>query len=141
MQEGRPFVLIDDACLSNSSQNLSEVLRCIHISLPCVQQRPVDRPSTSSVIMMLACEVALDQPKPLAFLMESKQYSEEADCSSTKHLSSSTNDMTHSNSIYFTNINKYIHQVQPFVTFITYQIAGDFKASKFGKSVNLICSN
>lgn len=92
MQEGRPFELIDE-CLRNSSQNLSEVLRCIHTSLLCVQHCPVDRPSMSSVVMMLAGEVALVQPKPPAFFMESNGYFE-ADYSSSKHLSSSTNDIT-----------------------------------------------
>ena len=42
---------------------MSEELRCIHLSLLCVQQRPEDRPSISSVVVMLGSENALPQPK------------------------------------------------------------------------------
>ncbi|XVF87660.1 hypothetical protein PTKIN_Ptkin18bG0138200 [Pterospermum kingtungense] len=35
----------------------SEVLKCIHIGLLCVQDNPEDKPTMSSVIFMLASEV------------------------------------------------------------------------------------
>ncbi|GLT64179.1 hypothetical protein SLA2020_366870 [Shorea laevis] len=60
-KEGRPLELVD-ACLGES-HSLSEVLRCIHVSLLCVQQRAEDRPSMSSVVLMLSSESALPQPK------------------------------------------------------------------------------
>ncbi|KAK4605166.1 hypothetical protein RGQ29_013292 [Quercus rubra] len=88
--EGKPLELTDE-CLGQSS-TLSEVLRCIHISLLCVQQRPEDRPSMSSVIVMLGSESALPQPKQPGFFLEKD--SNEAHCFSSKQQSSSTNEIT-----------------------------------------------
>ncbi|XP_030955200.1 G-type lectin S-receptor-like serine/threonine-protein kinase At4g27290 isoform X1 [Quercus lobata] len=88
--EGRPLELTDE-CLGQSS-TLSEVLRCIHISLLCVQQCPEDRPSMSSVIVMLGSEGALPQPKQPGFFLEKD--SNEAHCFSSKQEPSSTNEMT-----------------------------------------------
>ncbi|KAK7312921.1 hypothetical protein VNO77_37175 [Canavalia gladiata] len=48
---------IEDSCIA------SEVLRCIHIGLLCVQQYPVDRPTMTSVVLMLGSEMELDEPK------------------------------------------------------------------------------
>ncbi|CBI20433.3 unnamed protein product, partial [Vitis vinifera] len=66
--EGRSLELIDasmgDTC------NLSEVLRSIHVGLLCVQRSPDDRPSMSSVILMLGSEGALPQPKKPGFFCE-----------------------------------------------------------------------
>ncbi|GLU23232.1 hypothetical protein SLE2022_392550 [Rubroshorea leprosula] len=48
-----------------------EVLKCIHIGLLCVQKYPVDRPSMSSVIVMLASEtITLPKPTEPAFFVE-----------------------------------------------------------------------
>ncbi|KAM3696576.1 hypothetical protein ACB098_06G050500 [Castanea mollissima] len=66
--EGRPLDLIDE-CLGETC-TLSEVLRCIHLSLLCVQQRPEDRPSMSSVVVVLGSECALPQPKKPGFFLE-----------------------------------------------------------------------
>ncbi|XP_061337469.1 G-type lectin S-receptor-like serine/threonine-protein kinase At4g27290 [Gastrolobium bilobum] len=87
--ERRPLDLID-SCMENSSV-LSEALRCIHISLLCVQQHPEDRPSMSTVVVMLSSEGALPQPKEPAFLME--KYFLEGD-SSKKQKFSSTNEIS-----------------------------------------------
>jgi len=78
--------------MENSSV-LSEALRCIHISLLCVQQHPEDRPSMSTVVVMLSSESALPQSKEPGFLMEKEKCFLEAD-SSTNHLFSSTNDIS-----------------------------------------------
>ncbi|KAL4654747.1 hypothetical protein ACB092_01G402400 [Castanea dentata] len=88
--EGRPLELTDE-CLGQSS-TLSEVLRCIHISLLCVQQRPADRPSMSSVIVMLGSESALPQPKQPGFFLEKD--SNEAHRFSSKQEPSSNNEIT-----------------------------------------------
>nr|KYP44601.1 Putative serine/threonine-protein kinase receptor [Cajanus cajan] len=48
---------IKDTCV------ISEVLRCIHVSLLCVQQCPNDRPTMTSVIQMLGSEMELVEPK------------------------------------------------------------------------------
>ncbi|GLT33587.1 hypothetical protein SLA2020_081610 [Shorea laevis] len=70
-KEGNPSKLIDSFVLE--SCNLSEVLRCIHISLLCVQQHLEDqRPNMSSVVLMLGSETALGQPKEPDFLVNEK---------------------------------------------------------------------
>ncbi|XP_020091832.1 cysteine-rich receptor-like protein kinase 6 [Ananas comosus] len=46
----------------------SEVVRCIHIGLLCVQENPADRPTMSSVIVMLSSNtVTLETPSKPAF--------------------------------------------------------------------------
>lgn len=68
MMEGREVELLDE-CLRDS-QNSSEVLRCIHVGLLCVQQNPMDRPSMPSVVMMLGSDSVLPQPKKPGYFME-----------------------------------------------------------------------
>ncbi|KAI9086039.1 hypothetical protein K1719_032116 [Acacia pycnantha] len=63
--QGRPMELLDE-CL-NESCTQSEVIRCIHVGLLCVQQRTGDRPDMSAVILMLNGERLLPQPKVPAF--------------------------------------------------------------------------
>lgn len=47
-----------------------EVARCIHIALLCVQEAPVDRPTISSVVLMLSsANPSLPLPKEPAFCM------------------------------------------------------------------------
>ena len=49
----------------------SQVLRCIHVGLLCVQKFSEDRPPTNSVILMLANEGGkLPRPKEPGFFME-----------------------------------------------------------------------
>ncbi|KAG5047179.1 hypothetical protein JHK86_016585 [Glycine max] len=52
---------IMDSCV------IQEVLRCIHVSLLCVQQYPEDRPTMTSVIQMLGSEMELVEPKEPGF--------------------------------------------------------------------------
>lgn len=65
--KGTPLELIDE-CLANSS-NVSEVLRCIHVALLCVQQRPEDRPNMPTIVQMLGNENPLPQPKQPGFFI------------------------------------------------------------------------
>ncbi|XP_020240187.1 G-type lectin S-receptor-like serine/threonine-protein kinase At4g27290 isoform X1 [Cajanus cajan] len=58
-----------DTCMGDS-YILSQVLRCIHIGLLCVQHQPNDRPNMTSVVVMLTSENALPQPKEPIFLTE-----------------------------------------------------------------------
>ena len=44
-----------------------EVLRSIHVGLLCVQHCADDRPSMSSVVLMLSSDAALPQPKEPGF--------------------------------------------------------------------------
>lgn len=47
---------------------MHEVLRCIHISLLCVQSDPMDRPNMSDVVVMLSSlSVSLHPPSRPAF--------------------------------------------------------------------------
>lgn len=84
--EGRSLELIDESL--TDSCTLSDVLRCIHVSLLCVQQLPEDRPTMSSVVLMLGGESALPQPKKPGFFV-GKYSSSEADSSSSKNRTSS----------------------------------------------------
>ena len=56
------FLVLGDSCI------LSEVLRCIHVGLLCVQQRPEDRPSMSSVVLMLSSDNSLPNPRQPGFV-------------------------------------------------------------------------
>ncbi|CAA3009733.1 G-type lectin S-receptor-like serine/threonine-protein kinase At4g27290 isoform X1 [Olea europaea var. sylvestris] len=66
--EGRPLELIDSLLEDTAIQ--PEMLRCIHIALLCVQQSPEDRPTMSSVVLMLNGESTLPQPKHPGFLID-----------------------------------------------------------------------
>lgn len=74
------------------SYALSEVLRCIHVSLLCLQQLPEDRPTMSNVVLMLSSESSLAQPKQPGFYME--RDSLEVFSVSGKNESSTTNELT-----------------------------------------------
>ncbi|GMN26184.1 hypothetical protein TIFTF001_040815 [Ficus carica] len=59
-----------DVCLKDSCVD-SQVLRCIHVGLLCVQKFAHDRPTMSSVVFMLENEGAtLPQPKQRGFFIE-----------------------------------------------------------------------
>ncbi|XP_062077288.1 G-type lectin S-receptor-like serine/threonine-protein kinase At4g27290 isoform X2 [Humulus lupulus] len=90
-KEGSPLELIDKSVVEKCTQ--SEVLRCIHIALLCVQQRPEDRPTMSTVAVMLGSRNALPAPKQPGFFMEISKLDQE---SSSKHNqeSISANDFT-----------------------------------------------
>ncbi|KAK7262682.1 hypothetical protein RJT34_30257 [Clitoria ternatea] len=45
----------------------SEVLRCIHVGLLCVEKYPEDRPTMTTVVLMLGSEMELDEPKEPGF--------------------------------------------------------------------------
>lgn len=87
--EGRHLELIDTYL--GSASTLSEMSRCIHVSLLCVQHHPEDRPSMASVVIMLGSEMALAQPKQPGFFMEKESH--EAGHSS-ENQSSSANELS-----------------------------------------------
>ncbi|XP_044473367.1 G-type lectin S-receptor-like serine/threonine-protein kinase At4g27290 [Mangifera indica] len=89
-KEDKPLEIIDS--MLGESCHLSEVIRCIHISLLCVQQYPEDRPNMSSVFLMLGGDGVLTQPKQPGFLMDRKLH--EIGSTSSKPESSSTNEIT-----------------------------------------------
>ncbi|XP_058733736.1 uncharacterized protein LOC131605396 [Vicia villosa] len=77
---------IEDLCI------VSEVSRCIHIGLLCVQQYPEDRPTMADVILMLGSEMALDDPKEPSFI--TRKESTEANSNSSGKDISSNYEMT-----------------------------------------------
>ncbi|XP_009364729.2 cysteine-rich receptor-like protein kinase 10 [Pyrus x bretschneideri] len=55
------------------SYSRTEVIRCIHIGLLCVQEDPADRPTMQSVVLMLnGYSVNLPLPKEPAFFLQGK---------------------------------------------------------------------
>ncbi|XP_059290560.1 G-type lectin S-receptor-like serine/threonine-protein kinase SD1-1 isoform X2 [Lycium ferocissimum] len=90
-KEGRVLELIDTQ--PRQSCNLSEVQRSVHVGLLCVQQRPEDRPSMASVVMMLGSDVALPLPKEPGFFNGRSRFTE-ADSSSSKHGETSVNELS-----------------------------------------------
>ncbi|KAE8667303.1 S-locus lectin protein kinase family protein [Hibiscus syriacus] len=89
-KEGKPLDIVDGFLVETS--DLSELLQCIHISLLCVQQHPEERPSMSSVVVMLVSHNELPSPKQPGFLFCKKPF--EADCSSGDYGSSSRNEIS-----------------------------------------------
>ncbi|GMP65612.1 hypothetical protein CsSME_00026333 [Camellia sinensis var. sinensis] len=89
-KEDRSMQLIDEAARDKCC--LSEALRSIHVGLLCVQQHPKDRPTMSSVVLMLGSEDALPLPKQPGFFTERNL--PEAVSSSSKTAPSSVNDYT-----------------------------------------------
>ncbi|KAI8557695.1 hypothetical protein RHMOL_Rhmol04G0029700 [Rhododendron molle] len=86
--EGRPLELVD--ALVRESWCACEVLRSIHVGLLCVQQSQEDRPSMSTVVVMLGGEGALPQPKQPAFFTETSPL--EADSLGSKNAAFSGNE-------------------------------------------------
>lgn len=83
-----------DASIGGSSDE-NEITRCIHVGLLCVQQHPDDRPTMSTVVLMLSSEShARPQPQEPGFFTE--RYPTKADSwdVSSKHESSTINDIT-----------------------------------------------
>ena len=91
IKEGKAFEVIDNN-LRDAYDNMEKVLRCLHIGLLCVQQSPVDRPTMSSVVLMLSGESVLPQPKPPGCFMEADKWEGDDSFFSNNFLSSLTCD-------------------------------------------------
>ncbi|KHN38600.1 G-type lectin S-receptor-like serine/threonine-protein kinase [Glycine soja] len=89
-KEQNVLLLIDssikDSCV------IPEVLRCIHVSLLCVQQYPEDRPSMTFVIQMLGSETELMEPKEPGFFP--RRISDEGNLSTIPNHMSSNEELT-----------------------------------------------
>ncbi|GMJ05174.1 hypothetical protein like AT4G27290 [Hibiscus trionum] len=88
--EGNPSDIVDDLLVETG--DLPELLRCIHISLLCVQQHPEERPGMSSVVLMLGSHNELPSPKQPGFLLCNKPF--EVDSSPGNDGSSSRNEIS-----------------------------------------------
>jgi len=87
---------IMDSVLGKSCIDDNEVVRCINIGLLCVQEDAADRPTMSTVVVMLASDtMTLPKPKQPAFSIGRMT---SADSSTSKSFKDpSINDVTVSN--------------------------------------------
>ncbi|KAJ0008400.1 hypothetical protein Pint_29485 [Pistacia integerrima] len=68
-KKGTALNMIDHTLRGHSS---SEIMRCIHVGLLCVQENEADRPTVTSVVLMLTSNsVSLSVPSKPAFFMPS----------------------------------------------------------------------
>ncbi|KAK7312924.1 hypothetical protein VNO77_37179 [Canavalia gladiata] len=89
-KEDRALELIDSNM--GDSYIVSEVLRCMHVGLLCVQQHPDDRPTMDFVILMLGSEIELAEPKEPGFI--SRDISTERGLHTNPKDQSSTSEIT-----------------------------------------------
>ncbi|KAK9089535.1 hypothetical protein Scep_028617 [Stephania cephalantha] len=90
-KEGKALELIDPAMADSCLEY--EVLRCIQVGLLCVQERAEERPTMSTVVLMLSSEsVAIAQPKQPGFCLVSTPF--ETESSSSKQDSCTVNHVT-----------------------------------------------
>ncbi|KAJ4899704.1 Cysteine-rich receptor-like protein kinase 11 [Raphanus sativus] len=68
-RNGSPLELVDP--FVRESCDSSEVVRCIHIALLCVQENPMDRPTLSTIILMLTSNtITLPVPQQPGFFVQ-----------------------------------------------------------------------
>lgn len=84
-----------DPSLTDQAYETSEVLRCIHVGLLCVQQEAGDRPTMASALLMLGQEVAA-LPTPQQPIFFQRRNIPEAESSSENQRSISENEITNS---------------------------------------------
>ncbi|KAI3457036.1 hypothetical protein Pfo_013699 [Paulownia fortunei] len=89
-KEGRSLELVDPNIVN--SIYVYELLRSIHVALLCVQQSPEDRPSMSSVVLMLGSGGVLPQAKQPGFFTERHVFGAETTTSTIA--ASSSNEFT-----------------------------------------------
>ncbi|CAL5393183.1 unnamed protein product [Camellia sinensis] len=89
-EEGKSLELIDEALWDSCYQ--IEMLRSIHVGLLCVQESPKDRPSMSSVVLMLGSEAALPQEQQPGFF--SARNVHQTGSSSSKEATTTGNEIT-----------------------------------------------
>ena len=81
-----------DPEISNSCYE-SNILRCVHIGLLCVQEHAKDRPTMPTVVSMLASEIVnLPPPRKVAFVLRHHLSSSES--SSRENKINSNNNVT-----------------------------------------------
>ncbi|PRQ54943.1 putative protein kinase RLK-Pelle-DLSV family [Rosa chinensis] len=66
--EGKGLELVDEVL--GDSYSSSEVLKCVHIGLLCVQDNAADRPTMKDIVLMLNSEKDCPQPKRPKFTMQ-----------------------------------------------------------------------
>ncbi|ESQ55024.1 hypothetical protein EUTSA_v10024630mg [Eutrema salsugineum] len=87
---GTPLDLVDPIIVDNCQRN--EVVRCVHIGLLCVQEDPADRPTLSTIVLMLTSNtVTLPVPRQPGLFFQSRPGKDPLD-STTKSLLGSVDD-------------------------------------------------
>ncbi|CAN1281432.1 G-type lectin S-receptor-like serine/threonine-protein kinase At4g27290 [Linum perenne] len=96
-KEGKALEIMDSALDEECSENVSQVMRCIHIGLLCVQNCADDRPTMANVVMMLGggeeTAALLPQPKEPGFYNDKEPFCT-TDSSSSVFPFSSTNELS-----------------------------------------------
>ncbi|CAN8230312.1 unnamed protein product [Cochlearia groenlandica] len=65
--EERATEVPEEELLLEKRCDVSEVIRCVHVALLCVQQKPEDRPNMASVVLMFGSDGSLPEPKQPGF--------------------------------------------------------------------------
>ncbi|KAM3701602.1 hypothetical protein ACJW31_05G186600 [Castanea mollissima] len=100
-RDGTTSNLVDPTLRTNST---TEILKCIHIGLLCVQENVVKRPTMASVVLMLCSDsMTLSVPLRPAFMMESDTRSHILQVEHNSRVTRST--QTKSSSIHATTNN------------------------------------
>ncbi|VVB11966.1 unnamed protein product [Arabis nemorensis] len=88
--------LVDPTIVDNCQK--SEVVRCIHIGLLCVQEDPAERPTFSTIFVMLTSNtVTLPVPRQPGFFVQSRPEKDPLDSdqsTTTKSIPTSVNDVS-----------------------------------------------
>lgn len=90
--EDKSLELIAETVVQSCNQ--SEALRSIHVGLLCLQQSPEDRPSVSSVVVMLGSKGELPQPKQPGFFTEREPVEVNSTLGENTPRSCSVNELT-----------------------------------------------
>ncbi|KAL6198040.1 hypothetical protein ACLB2K_027832 [Fragaria x ananassa] len=80
--EDRALELVDE--IMGDSYSSSEVLKCVHIGLLCVQDNAVDRPTMADIALMLSSEKEGPQPKLPLFTIQNSAYHPQQHSENTK---------------------------------------------------------
>ncbi|CAH8360147.1 unnamed protein product [Eruca vesicaria subsp. sativa] len=83
---GTPLDLVDPVIVDNCQRN--EVVRCVHIGLLCVQEDPVERPTLSTIVLMLTSNtVTLPVPRQPGLYFPSRPEKEKDPLDSAQYTS------------------------------------------------------
>lgn len=87
-KEGKGLEVVDPIIVDSSSSTFRprEILRCIQIGLLCVQERAEDRPTMSSVVLMLGSETtAIPQPRAPGYCVGRSPLDTDSSSSKQRH--------------------------------------------------------
>jgi len=89
--EGKSWEFVDP--IQRKSYIESEVMKCVHIGLLCVQEDAADRPTMSTIVLMLGSDtMVLPKPKKPAFSVG--RMFNDGDSTSKSYTDNSINELT-----------------------------------------------